>query len=91
MIHLRSKYWWIAKRLQNEQLQRTQSEKYEFSDRDLFELDIGKRGSSFFLGFYSEEGLKLALNKYGVYDLLKKTSYASVESLGSSIPLMIDL
>ena len=78
MIHLRSKYWWIAKRLQTEQLQRTQSEKFEFSDRDLFELDIGKRGSSFFLGFYSQEGLKLALNKYGVYDLLKEKGFDNI-------------
>ncbi len=78
MIHLRSKYWWIAKRLQTEQLQRTGSENFDFSDRDLFQLDIGKRGGTFFLGFYSEEGVKLALTKYGVYELLKEKGFDNI-------------
>jgi hypothetical protein len=78
MIKIRNKYWRIAQRLQTEQLQKSRSEKYKFSDRDLFELDIGKRGSSFFLGFYSEEGLVLALTKYGVYDLLAQRGFKQI-------------
>ena len=78
MIHLRSKYWWIAKRLQTEQLQRSSSAQYNFTARDLFELDIGKRGGTFFLGFYSEEGLKLALDKYGVYHILKQRGFDKI-------------
>ncbi len=78
MIRFRSKYWWIARRLQTEQLQRKSSDDYDFTDRDLFELDIGKRGGSFFLGFYSEEGIKLALTKYGVYELLNKKGFENI-------------
>lgn len=78
MIHFSSKYWWIARRLQTEQLQRDSSKSFEFSDKDLFELDIGKRGGSFFLGFYSQEGVKLALQKYGVYDLLERRGFHNI-------------
>ena len=78
MIKIRNKYWRIARRLQTEQLQRSRPEKYDFSEKDLFQLDIGKRGSSFFLGFYSEEGIKLALNKYGVYQLLAGRGFSDI-------------
>jgi len=73
-----SKFWRIARRLQKEQLQKTSEKSYEFSDRDLFELDIGRRGGGFFLGFYSKEGIILALEKYGVFSLLKQKGYPDI-------------
>jgi hypothetical protein len=78
MIHFRGKYWWIARRLQAEQLRRTQTSDLQISERDLFERDIGKRGSTLFLGFYSEEGIKLALDKYGVYNLLGEKGFRDI-------------
>jgi len=78
MIPFSNKYWRIAKRLQTEQLQRTSTDEIQFTDQDLFHLDIGRRGSSFFLGFYSKEGLKMALTKYGVYKLLNARGFKKI-------------
>jgi hypothetical protein len=77
-MKISSKYWKIAKRLQTQQLQKISAEQFKFSEKDLFQLDIGRRGSSFFLGFYSEEGIRLALNKYGVYEDLKRLGFTDI-------------
>jgi hypothetical protein len=73
-----NKYWLIAKRLQTEQLQRLKLSELDFLEKSMFNLDLGRRGSTFFLGYYSEEGIKLALNKYGVYKKLKQRGFNNV-------------
>jgi hypothetical protein len=73
-----NKYWLIAKRLQTEQLQRLNLSQLDFSEKSLFNLDLGRRGSTFFLGYYSEEGIRLALQKYGVYKKLKQRGFEDV-------------
>jgi len=73
-----NKYWLIARRLQTEQLQRLNLSDLDFSEKSMFQLDLGRRGSTFFLGYYSEEGIKLALQKYGVYKKLKQRGFHHV-------------
>lgn len=76
-----NKYWWIARRLQTEQLQRISSKSINFSDQDLFRVDIGPRGGEYFLGFYSHDGLNIALEKYGVFKKLNKIGFKNVFSI----------
>ena len=75
-----NKFWRIAKRLHKEQLQHTPAGDLSFSDEDLFQLDIGKRGGDLFLGFYSKEGIRLALEKYGIYKLLEKKGFSALKT-----------
>jgi len=75
-----SKYWRIARRLQTEHLQRTPVEDFSFSEADLFSLNIGKRGGNLFLGFYSKEGIRLALERYGVYKVLEKKGFSDLKT-----------
>jgi len=77
-VKVYNKYWHIAKRLQTEQLQKPDISQIDFSEKNLFHLDIGKRGSTFFLGFYSKEGLKIAFEKYGVYKKLEKKGFKEI-------------
>jgi len=80
-MRLYNKYRWIANRLQTSQLQKLDNEKLDFSEQDLYHLDIGKRGNKLFLGFYSEEGIKLALEKYGVYKKLQKKGFKNIVTI----------
>jgi hypothetical protein len=77
-MKISNKYWRIARRLQTQQLQKNSKPGQTITDHELFELDIGKRGSSLFLGFYSNEGIRLALEKYGVYEDLKHAGYSDI-------------
>jgi hypothetical protein len=76
-----NKYWRIAHSLQTEQLQRQASDSLSFSEQDLFSTDPGHRGGSLLLGYYSEAGIKLALEKYGIY--------AKLSHLGLSSPITV--
>jgi hypothetical protein len=75
------KYWRIAKRLNKTSLQQPKLSGLDLIENDLFQLDIGKRGGGFFLGYYSEEGLKLALEKYGLYAELKNRGFGNVQTI----------
>jgi hypothetical protein len=72
------KYWRIAKKLKQNQLQKSVTSFEDFDEQNLFSLDIGKRGCSFFLGYYSETGIKLALEKYGIYHILAQKGFKDV-------------
>jgi hypothetical protein len=72
------KYWRIAKKLKKTQLQKNTNTFNDFSEEDLFTLNIGKRGNSFFLGYYSQSGIELALSKYGIYDMLIKKGFSEI-------------
>jgi hypothetical protein len=72
------KFWRIAKRLNKTNLQYRKVSNFDLSEDDLFNLDIGKRGGDFFLGYYSREGVKLALEKYGFYAELKNRGFENV-------------
>jgi hypothetical protein len=72
------KFWRIAKRLHKINLQQPKMSGLDLAESDLFNLDIGKRGGDFFLGYYSQEGVKIALEKYGVYVELKNRGFENV-------------
>jgi len=72
------KYWDIAKRLTTAQLQKTDLERDSISEEDLYTVNIGKRGHGFFLGYYSSEGIKLALEKYGLIKVLNEKGYNNI-------------
>jgi hypothetical protein len=72
------KFWRIAKRLHKINLQQPKMSDLDLTESDLFNLDIGKRGGDFFLGYYSQEGVKIALEKYGVYVELKNRGFENV-------------
>jgi hypothetical protein len=73
-----NKFWRIAKRIQTEQLHQTEISDIDFSEKDLFQLNIGKRGSTLFLGYYSKEGINLAFHKYGIYKELAKKGFEDI-------------
>lgn len=72
------KFWRIARRLHKKHLQQPKMSDLDLTENDLFNLDIGKRGGDYFLGYYSREGVKLALEKYGVYVELKNRGFENV-------------
>lgn len=72
------KFWRISRRLHKTNLQQPKITDLDLSENDLFNLDIGKRGGDFFLGYYSKEGVILALKKYGVYAELKNRGFGKV-------------
>jgi hypothetical protein len=72
------RYWQIAKRLTTAQLQKDDGDDQIINESDLFNLDIGRRGRNFFLGFYSLEGLKLAFEKYEVIRALNEKGFKDI-------------
>jgi len=72
------KFWRIARRLSKTSKKQPTLSGLDLSEEDLFNLDIGKRGGDFFLGYYSREGVKIALEKYGVYAELKNRGFDKV-------------
>lgn len=72
------KYWRIARKLQKKPQKSDSFLNLDIQETDLFNLDIGKRGGGFFLGYFSKEGVKLALKKYGLYGELKNRGFDSV-------------
>jgi hypothetical protein len=77
-VKLYNKYWRIARKLQTEQLQKPDIKQLDFSEKNLFHLNIGERGSTFFLGYYSKEGLRIAFDKYGVYKKLARRGFEKI-------------
>ncbi len=70
--------WHIVSWLQKKTVKQPDIFHLDMSESDLFNLDIGKRGGDFFLGYFSHEGIKLALEKYGLYVELKNLGYEQV-------------
>jgi hypothetical protein len=81
-MHIKMKvpksYWIIARRLTTAQLQKTDPERNSIDEADLFNINIGRRGHGFFLGYYSSEGLKLALEKYGLIEILSNKGFKNI-------------
>jgi hypothetical protein len=73
---IKKNYWSIARRLTTAQLQKEKDGGYYLDEADLFNVNIGNRGNSFFLGYYSKEGLDLVFDKYDVYHDLRKKGFA---------------
>ena len=77
-MNIPKKYWHIAKRLTSVQLQKQSDDGNIISETDLFNINIGKRGHNFFLGYYSLEGLKLAFEKYDVLNKLEEKGFTDL-------------
>lgn len=65
----------ISRRLTTHQLRRLQETEVAMSYDDLFGTEVTQRGSSYFLGYYSREGIKYALEKFGLFKELKKRGF----------------
>ncbi len=72
------KSWLTAKRLTTSKLQKKEGDDSYALEENLFSRDISKRGSDYFLGFYSETGIKVALDKYGILKALKEKGFTNV-------------
>jgi hypothetical protein len=72
------KSWRIARWMQDKRLKKTDIGPLDFSETDLFNLDIGRRGGDFFLGYFSREGVKIALEKYGLFVELKNRGFEDI-------------
>lgn len=76
-FRIQKKYWNIAKRLTLAELQKPEKNTDALFEEDLFNVNIGGRGSELFMGFYSKPGLELVFEKYGVYDAFKEKGFKS--------------
>jgi hypothetical protein len=79
MAKISKKAHLISKMLTTHQLTRIRESDIELNLGDFLEREPQKRGTPFFLGFYSKSGLKLALKKYGVFEELKKRGFRDVQ------------
>ncbi|MBD3224826.1 MAG: hypothetical protein GF313_08860 [Caldithrix sp.] len=78
MLKVPKRYWQIAKRLTTAQLQKESANNQYINELELFNVDIGKRGHGFLLGYYSKEGIKLALEKYGIIEYLHSIGFKNL-------------
>ncbi len=72
------KSWLTAKRLTTLNLQKKSEDESLSLEENLFSLNISKRGSDFFLGFYSKAGIEIALRKYGILKVLQEKGFNNV-------------
>jgi len=79
MSLLRKKYRRISRRLTNFELQRLKKPNLSLSMEDLTEELEKKGGSEFFLGFYSEEGIRTALDRFGILGELEGRGFANLK------------
>lgn len=77
-MNIPKKYWHIAKRLNSVQLQKQSNDDHIIAETDLFNINIGRRGHNFFLGYYSMEGIKLAFEKYDVLKKLEEKGFTDL-------------
>lgn len=78
MSKISKKTRWISKKLTPEQLSRLHEDDINIDVTDLFHREPEQRANQFFLGFYSKPGIRLALEKYGVFDDLKKRGFTNL-------------
>ena len=77
-MNIPKNYWHIAKRLNSVQLQKQSNDDHIIAETDLFNINIGRRGHNFFLGYYSMEGIKLAFEKYDVLKKLEEKGFTDL-------------
>ncbi len=76
MIPRRWKMMEIARRLSTHQLTRLDHRMAELDNlNSLLHQSPDERGSLFFLGYYSPEGIQYALERYGIFDELRKRGF----------------
>ncbi len=75
MVRLSKKYRRIYHRLTNFELQKTSDDEKLISSEDIFGELTEKKRPHLFLNFYSELGIKKALDTYGVFEMLEKKGF----------------
>lgn len=78
MSKISKKTRWISKQLSQEQLSRLTEDGVEIDPTDFFHREPEQRTNQLFLGYYSKSGIKLAFEKYGIFDDLKKRGYQNL-------------
>ena len=81
MAKKRRKLREAAKELSEFQLQQTEDIDFSLKEDELFGPGMEKRPSLLFLGYYSKEGLELALKKYGIYKAFEKRGFGNLQLL----------
>lgn len=69
----------ISRRLTTHQLRRLRENEVALGYDTLFDTNGNRRGSPYFLGYYSPSGIKYALEKYGFFSMLEKKGYQDLE------------
>jgi hypothetical protein len=69
----------ISRRLTTHQLRRIKEKDIQFNSQELFQRGEATRSSPFFLGFYSRDGIRYALEKYGFFDYLKEKGFTDLK------------
>lgn len=78
MTKYRKKFHRVAKRLTNLELQKGPSD-FSFSMEGILDDLQESRGSDFFLGFYSQEGILRAFEKFGICRELRKRGFDNLK------------
>jgi hypothetical protein len=52
---------------------------FDLDERDLYNLNIGQRGNNLFLGFFSENGLRIIFEKYKIKKKLNKLGFNNLQ------------
>lgn len=81
MAKKRRKLQEVAKELSDFQLQQTGDIDFSLKADELLGPGMEKPPSLFFLGYYSQQGLELALKKYGVYRAFEKIGFGNLQLL----------
>ena len=69
----------ISRRLTTHQLRRLQEKEVALGYDNLFQREDTQQGSSYFLGYYSPSGVQYALEKYGLFQVLKDKGLQDVK------------
>ncbi len=65
----------ISRRLTTHQLRRLQEKDIDLNSTSLFQREDAQRASPFFLGYYSPTGIEYALDKYGLFDMMREAGF----------------
>lgn len=79
MAKRRKRFEKIAKKLSEQQLRRTEENGISLSEDELFGSGMERPPSLFFLGYYSKEGIELALKKYGIYKRFQQIGFGNLQ------------
>lgn len=78
MFKLRARLQQLADRISLHELPDIEPD-FDLDEEDLFNLNIGQRGNNLFLGYYSQRGLEIAMEKYKVTQKLRRKGFKNLK------------
>lgn len=69
----------ISKRLTTHQLRKLPERDIALDMTDLYSRDLSDRASPYFLGYYSPDGIRYALESYGFFKILREKGYDNIQ------------